>query len=733
MLDGRRVQNGENLIVDLWIQIIKLNFGVYFAARESQTLGMLNATVRLRTSMGKTSSVDREPFLPRLNRRGDVPNHEICWWKRPMFLRVVVALTLSGLLIVMVSRTQVSTILPAVSWFRSSTSGSSSVQSGFAIAAACRNRHDALKRSLPSWLLINGISEIVIVDWSSSPPLASTVQKILRTSANPSSPSVRLIRIDGEPEWVLSRAYNVAFNQTHRSIVAKLDCDYIVKPELFDAHEISTKSAWYYTGYYMNSRTPNEVHLNGALLVRRDHFKRVGGYDERIQTYGYDDEDLYSRLENLNIERRNVSYDYIGHISHRDAVRKQSSVPFPRVQIEFNKMLVRSCSTKWSRFMRHSEYIPNSKTNNTGLIADYIPKPIQKWFNSSFLHEKWRISLGARLNNGYSLPWAMITSLNTESLQKLLRNLQNRQAKLNKDEVLDDGIVPRMFIVHVQNGLGNRLRALGSALDFANKTNRELVIIWEEDEHLQAPMSAVFDISQLPYAVMDKAEFNWPLEGWRKYDKSWYEIEAYNYMLPGGKDILVKDDSNKNIYFKSAFAMKSRFTTWESENKRLRELPVRENILELVRVATDSHQWPFGGVHIRNRSLSEDIKNLKNFEKEYGKNDTLLLEKWRSRTSYHAFIPEMRRLLKDGTINKFFVATDTIEVVSKLGQALGTDKLFYIKRSCDDRSSTCIKYAMADILVLAKSKLFLGSTWSSFSEAAMRFGAPKASLAGTDF
>ncbi len=694
---------------------------------------MPRAKVRLRTSMGSKDHFDRETLLPRLHRRAESSSHASNWCGRPMFRGIIVAVTLSCFFIGMVSRTQFSTMLPYLSWFRLHPRKNDRVVDGFAIAAACRNRHDALKRSLPSWLLINGISEIVIVDWASSPPLAPIVQTILRSSGNPSSPSVRLVRVDDEPEWVLSRAYNLAFNRTHHNVVAKLDCDYIVKPDMFEEHEISAKSPWYYTGFYLNSRDPNEVHLNGALLVRHDHFKEVGGYDERIQTYGYDDEDLYSRLEDLNIERRNVSYDYIGHISHRDAIRKQSSVPFPRVQIEFNKMLVRSCPTKWSRSMRHSEYTTNPKTNSTGLTASYIPKPIQAWFNSSFRQDKWRLALGARLNNGYRLPWAMVSSMSTSSLENLLRNLQRREAELNKDEVLDDGIVPRMFFVHVQNGLGNRLRALGSAIDFANKTNRELVIIWEEDEHLHGPISAVLDLSRLPYTVMSRVDFHWPFEGWRKYDKSWYSIEAYNYMLPGGKDVMVVQNSSKNIYFKSAFAMKSSYTSWESENKQLRRLPIREDILELVHNAINAHKNPFGGVHIRNRSLSEDIKDLENFEKEYGKNETSVLKKWRVRTTYSAFVPKMRRLLKEGSVTKFFVATDTIEVVQKLKELLGADKLFYIDRPCDDRSDTCIKYAMADILVLAKCKIFLGSTWSSFTEAAMRFGAPKASLAGTDF
>jgi hypothetical protein len=38
-----------------------------------------------------------------------------------------------------------------------------------------------------------------------------------------------------------------------------------------------------------------------------------------------------------------------------------------------------------------------------------------------------------------------------------------------------------------------------------------------------------------------------------------------------------------------------------------------------------------------------------------------------------------------------------------------------------------------DMLSLAKTRKLYGSNWSSFTEAAQRFGAPKALLAGQDF
>eukprot|EP00171_Calliarthron_tuberculosum_P022003 IDg22003t1 len=42
----------------------------------------------------------------------------------------------------------------------------------YAVGAACRNRHERLRRALLNWLALRCLSEIVLVDWVSTPPLA---------------------------------------------------------------------------------------------------------------------------------------------------------------------------------------------------------------------------------------------------------------------------------------------------------------------------------------------------------------------------------------------------------------------------------------------------------------------------------------------------------------------------------------------------------------------------------
>lgn len=605
-----------------------------------------------------------------------------------------------------------------------STAAAAAYQGEVGVAAACKNRQSSLKQALPTWLGMRGLREIVIVDWSSDPPLQPIVSAALKEHKE-AYPKVRVIRVEKEPSWVLSRAYNLAIKSVTKKVVLKLDCDYITSKNLLGTLKMDAKS--FYTGYYMNSRNENEIHLNGAMIVSREKFLATGGYDERIQTYGAEDDDLYTRLKKLNLQRKNVSYDSIGHVRHNDSARVQDGVKFPQVSIFYNQLILEVVDKPWSNKNRDSEY-KKIQHEASHLEAVYVPPKIQTMVNETIRVTKWRLALGARLSQFYDIPWTFIKSMETSMLEKLLHNLKVRQGPPVFHKKV---IAPRIVFAHVQNGLGNRLRALGSALDFASQTSRECVIIWEADPHLQALYGDVFNLAKTKHVVIKRLTQQGPYEPLRKWDKAFNRFDLYDYMSDK-KDEPIVDNPANHIYFKSAFTMKSKFTKWKTENEQLKLLPIRADIIDLVEKYTPSSFTNIGGAHIRNRTLAQDIKNVDAL-KEYTPADRAQLDKWRARTSYRAFVPEMLKILKKGTVAKFFVATDDESVVPKVRLLLGKERVISIPRTCDDRSAACVKYAMADILALARTKILLGSTWSSFTEAAMRYGAPKALLAGTDF
>jgi hypothetical protein len=81
----------------------------------------------------------------------------------------------------------------------------------------------------------------------------------------------------------------------------KLDCDTFLFEDFFSIHPQLDKSLYF--GNYKLARNENERHLNGIIYTPLSTFREVNGYDERIQTYGWDDDNLYSRLQDLGFTR----------------------------------------------------------------------------------------------------------------------------------------------------------------------------------------------------------------------------------------------------------------------------------------------------------------------------------------------------------------------------------------------------------------------------------------------
>jgi len=107
---------------------------------------------------------------------------------------------------------------------------------------------------------------------------------------------------------------------------------------------------------------------------------------------------------------------------------------------------------------------------------------------------------------------------------------------------------------------------------------------------------------------------------------------------------------------------------------------------------------------------------------------------WREKSHYSAFIKKIDNLLASDSDLQIFLATDLPENYEVFKNTYG-NKLSYLPRTLFDRSKEQIYYALADAVLLSKTSHFLGSTWSSFSEAAMRLSQSikKIEMSGVDF
>ncbi|KAG8463870.1 hypothetical protein KFE25_000038 [Diacronema lutheri] len=216
------------------------------------------------------------------------------------------------------------------------------------VVAACCGRHAQLEGNLPSWLAVTGSDELVIVDWSSDPALQPALETALAApAAGPQSSRVLLARVAGEVGWVLSRAFNIGFRLCSGALILKLDCDVRAQPSLvlehlhllavltapatcaMIAHAAASPAARrnaFVAGDWRLASSANELHLNGLFIAWADALRAVGGFDERITTYGWDDSDLFARLKAIaGARRRALNASLAEHVAHTSEARLEHS------------------------------------------------------------------------------------------------------------------------------------------------------------------------------------------------------------------------------------------------------------------------------------------------------------------------------------------------------------------------------------------------------------------------
>lgn len=279
----------------------------------------------------------------------------------------------------------------------------------------------------------------------------------------------------------------------------------------------------------------------------------------------------------------------------------------------------------------------------------------------------------------------------------------------------------RKVYVDAQHGLGNRLRAIGSAAAIAKKLDRELVIVWESDHHCECEFSDLF-------------EYDGPVVDGSLLDSAKQTMDVFNYMeIEEGavKDEEIRIDPNRDLYLRAAYTFNSPLSDWDSENEFIRKLrPVQK-----IRAMVDEFDLQNTiAAHVRMEAGKGLDHNTYDAVSNWTQEGHDQLHYWRDKSHYSHFMKRIDQLFAEDDSLRLFLATDMPETYKIFLEKYG-DRLLYLKRDLFDRSRAQLVYALADALLLSKSSKLLGSTWSSFSELAMRLSTRYSSIemSGKDF
>lgn len=278
---------------------------------------------------------------------------------------------------------------------------------------------------------------------------------------------------------------------------------------------------------------------------------------------------------------------------------------------------------------------------------------------------------------------------------------------------------PTRLYIHPQFGLANRLRALASAMVAAKGAGRELVLIWEPDDHCRAEFEELFIpkgfsvVSSLEAAVLSK------------------ETILIDCMSINGNDSRRKVDFDVDapVYVKTYCEINSVHESQRLEMEALRALQVQRSVQKQI----DRYDvWNRIGIHIRSQHAGNSKFDFEKAANNWSEDDQGTITFFRSISDYRYFLPELRRIIETQPEVKFFLCADSEEAVEAIISEVG-ERVLYVEKPALDRSKEAVIAALIDFKLLSQTQMILGSYGSSFSKVAQAMGGQEIRYSGRNF
>jgi len=172
----------------------------------------------------------------------------------------------------------------------------------------CKGRLEHLRQTLPGIAKWPDV-EVVVVDYDCPQQSARWVRV--------AHPAVKTVRVEDRPTFNLSAARNLGAQAAAGDWLLFLDADTLAAPDL-PGHLTPLMRP----GVFAVAE-PGAPQLWGALLVSRADFARLEGYDEAIEGWGSEDEDMIERLIDAGLERTTFKSDLLTPIPHDERLRTE--------------------------------------------------------------------------------------------------------------------------------------------------------------------------------------------------------------------------------------------------------------------------------------------------------------------------------------------------------------------------------------------------------------------------
>jgi glycosyltransferase involved in cell wall biosynthesis len=177
------------------------------------------------------------------------------------------------------------------------------------IVTTCKGRLHHLRESLPTFLA-QPDCEVIVVDFDCPDGTADVVARDF--------PAVRVIKVSDEPYFDIARARNAGGDAAAGEWIAFIDADVLIVPD-FHERLASRMKPGVFLRFFPEKRGTS---LFGSAVMRREDYRMVGRYDEVLQGYGADDQEIYFRLQLSGIEAVAMEFDLVTRVIDHDTAAR---------------------------------------------------------------------------------------------------------------------------------------------------------------------------------------------------------------------------------------------------------------------------------------------------------------------------------------------------------------------------------------------------------------------------
>lgn len=269
------------------------------------------------------------------------------------------------------------------------------------LCTTCMNRLPHVKETIIRNILDNRSCEnieFVLLDYNSTDGLEDYVKNNLHSYI--ADGSISYYRTETPSVYSMSHSRNLAFRLAKGEILCNVDADNFTGKD-FASHvlELFSSQEDIFLSTHKASWVKNDV--LGRIAVRNRDFMALGGYDEQMKFYGFDDYDLINRLQIYGLKKVLIEEDrFLKAIAHSNADRMENWINHSNL----SEMLISYISPAKSKLVflwKDQRYTMGTMVSNenvrllgnsTGTVSKYsFDVEEQYWSEGQWTHEKKQI------------------------------------------------------------------------------------------------------------------------------------------------------------------------------------------------------------------------------------------------------------------------------------------------------------------------------------------------------